>query len=347
MTEPHAPKPLGSLQPDLIAEHLIVSELGRFPNRTALLVADLRPEWHITRSLTILARAAYQQSGQSVAKELIRTILTTAFDRIVVAALPVAIETNSLVADLINEALPVQKVPIETLVRLADAIPGSSLVLAPIAKRVLKLLLTEGGTDTHQRAGWLIELSNHLADMGEPQEALTAVKKAVALYQQLARERPGEFLPDLAMALNNESNRLAEVGQPQEALAAIKAAVAIYQPLARERPGEFLPDLAMALNNESNRLAEVGQPQEALAAIKAAVAIYQPLARERPDEFFPRLTDALNNESNCFTEMRQPQEALAAIEAAVAIYQPLARERPDAFPPAVCRNAQHLVDLPR
>ena len=40
--------------------------------------------------------------------------------------------------------------------------------------------------------------SNRLAELGRREEALAAVEEAVTIYRQLAQDRPGAFLPDLA-----------------------------------------------------------------------------------------------------------------------------------------------------
>jgi hypothetical protein len=48
--------------------------------------------------------------------------------------------------------------------------------------------------------------------MGRRDEALTSIKEAVTLYQQLANSHPAAFIPDLAQVLNTLSNCLAKLG---------------------------------------------------------------------------------------------------------------------------------------
>ena len=47
--------------------------------------------------------------------------------------------------------------------------------------------------------------SGCLSGLGRREEALAAVEEAAGIYRQLAQARPDAFLPDLAMALNNQS----------------------------------------------------------------------------------------------------------------------------------------------
>ncbi len=81
--------------------------------------------------------------------------------------------------------------------------------------------LADDYADGSERAGWLVDLSNRLGEVGRWEEALAAIEEAVTIRRQLARDRPAAFLPDLATALNNQSGRLGELGRPEEALAAI------------------------------------------------------------------------------------------------------------------------------
>ena len=92
-------------------------------------------------------------------------------------------------------------------------------------------------------AASLNNLSNRLADLGRPVEALAAIEEAVAHYRSLAGDSPDRFLPDLASSLNNLSNRLADLGRPAEALAAIEEAVGIRRSLAEANPAASLPEL--------------------------------------------------------------------------------------------------------
>ena len=187
---------------------------------------------------------------------LLRAALAADLDHLAVPALSVAVETNPVMGELLSQVISGQPVSRETLVQVAAASPYPSLALAAPAAVVLQRL-ADDSADDNERAGWLVDLSNRLADLGRREEALAAIEQAAGIYRQLAQARPDAFLPNLAAALNNQSNRLADLGRREEALAAIEQAVTIRRQLAQARPDAFLPDLAMALNNQS---ASPGRP---------------------------------------------------------------------------------------
>ncbi len=83
-----------------------------------------------------------------------------------------------------------------------------------------------------------------LSALGRREPALAAAEEAVALYRELAAQRPDAFRPDLARSLNNLGNMLSDLGRREPALAAAEEAVALYRELAAQRPDAFRPDLA-------------------------------------------------------------------------------------------------------
>ena len=119
--------------------------------------------------------------------------------------------------------------------------------------------------------------------------AAEVTQLAVDILSSAANDDPDQFLPDLAMSLNNLSIRLSDLGRAQEALTAIQEAVQSYRALADASPERFLPELAMSLNNLSNRLGDLGRPQDALTPIQEAVKSYRALADARPERFLPDL----------------------------------------------------------
>ena len=338
---------IGSLRPDRIAEQLVARELTRHPDLIPHVFSRL-DEHRIARALTVIARAALHQSD---AVGLLRDALTSDLEHTLVPALSVAVETNALLGDLIDDALTTHKVSRGTLEQIAAAIPPSqSLALASPAATVARYLANES-SDSSQRAEWLRNLSNRLTELGRREEALAANEESIRIYRDLARHQPDSYLPALALALNNQAACVAELGRREDALTAIEEAVGIYRDLADSQPGTFLPGLARALNNLSNGLADLGQWGKALTAIDEAARIYRELADAEPDQFRPDLAIALNNLSLRLTNMGRRVEALAAIEEAAGIYRELANVRPDAFLPDLAMSMHNrsnaLVDLGR
>jgi tetratricopeptide (TPR) repeat protein len=252
---------LGSLRPDRLAEQLVTGELARRPELIPRLFTELS-ETLATRALTVLARAALAQDD---AAGLLGQALASDLEHLAVSALSVAVETNPLVGTLLSEALEERPIAGETLARVAAACPYPSFAVAAPAAIVLGRL-AEGTADDSERAGWLVELSIRLADLGRREEALAAIEQATGIYRQLAEDRPDAFLPDLAMSLNNRAGCLADVGRREEALAVIEQATGIYRQLAEDRPDAFLPDLATSLRVLAHVLHVLGRNPEAMEA---------------------------------------------------------------------------------
>jgi len=156
----------------------------------------------------------------------------------------------------------------------------------------------------------LNNLSVQLADVGDREGALTAIREAVGIYRGLAEKNPAAFNPDLAMSLDNLSGCLAEVGDREGALEAILEAVGIRYRLAEENPAAFNPDLAASLNNLSVQLADVGDREGAVEAIREAVGIYRGLAEKNPAVFEADLVRALNNLARVLTDAGEAEDAL-------------------------------------
>jgi hypothetical protein len=124
-------------------------------------------------------------------------------------------------------------------------------------------------------ANRLIVQSGALQAMNRDEEALRTADEAVAIYQDLAAERPGKYGPDLADALDHQSRLLAADDRLADALAAMQVAVRLYRNLAAAEPSRYLPPLAECLTCEAGWLAEIELSGDALAAVHEATDICQ------------------------------------------------------------------------
>ena len=304
---------IGSLRPDLIAEHLVVRVLTGQPGLSRALMADLG-EQRASKALTLLARASLTNP---VARDLIDLALTSDPRHLAVPALAVAVETNPSVGEQIADALETGDWPAELLSLIALALPDTSVALARPAALAFQRLADASADNSQKRGEHLIHLSNWLSRLGRREQALAAIEEAVAAYRQLAGARPDAFLPALAASLNNQSLHLAELGRREQALAAIEEAVAAYRQLAGARPDAFLPALAMSLNNQSLHLAELGRREQALAAIEEAVTIRRQLADTRPQVYSAPLAASLQQLASLLEAAgKEPEANTARAEAA-------------------------------
>ncbi len=331
---------IGSLQPDLIAEQLVVSVLSQQTDLIPALFKGLT-EKRATRALTILGRAALTDP---MAEQQLDLALASDLEHLAVPALTVAVETNPVVGRLLGSALASTMLPTDVLERIAHAIPYPSFTLAETAVVVFGQL-AESKTDNAQRARWIFGLGRWLSELGRREEALAAAEEAVSTFRELAAARPEAFLPDLARSLISQSKFLSELGRREEALAAAEEAVSTFRELAAARPDAFLNDLARSLNNQSLFLSELGRREEALATSEEAVSTYRELAAARPDAFLPDLARSLNTQSLCLSGLGRREEALATSEEAVSTYRELAAARPDAFLPDLARSLNNQSSI--
>ncbi|MEU4743133.1 hypothetical protein AB0G02_22080 [Actinosynnema sp. NPDC023658] len=116
------------------------------------------------------------------------------------------------------------------------------------------------------------------------EEALSASRREVALYRELAEEDPTEHRPALADALADLGLRYVAVDRPADALAASEEAVALCRVVAAE-DRDCTSQLARALDQLSRRYAALGRRDEALAAIEEATDLYRDLAEAQPKLF--------------------------------------------------------------
>ncbi|KLO08996.1 hypothetical protein SCHPADRAFT_879924 [Schizopora paradoxa] len=219
-----------------------------------------------------------------------------------------------------------------------------SLLAAQYSFNTLKLGATAGLSEAFQSASAnvLCQLSTAQGKMGMRKDALEAVKEAVAMQREIAKENPAAFNADLALSLGNLSNRLSEMGLRDEALQAIREAVAMQRGLANGNPAAFKADLARSLGNLSNRLSDIGAGDEALQTIREAVAMQRELANGNPVAFNAGLALSLGNLSNRLSEMGLRDEALQAIREAVAMQRELANGKPAAFKADLTRSLGNL-----
>ncbi|MFI7326514.1 tetratricopeptide repeat protein [Streptomyces rubiginosohelvolus] len=117
----------------------------------------------------------------------------------------------------------------------------------------------------------------HLTRAGDPTSRRTA-EDAVALYRELAAERPEAFGAGLAAALGTLAGSPPVTGGPEETLPPAREAVE----LLRDQGDLFLPEVARALQTLGAHLERNGDAEGAVEAFGEAVALHRSLALETP-----------------------------------------------------------------
>jgi tetratricopeptide (TPR) repeat protein len=334
---------LGTVQPDLIGEGLIIEALTGPPAVEAGAAALLERAYAIdpTRSAAALMRLlqdhayALEDSTETDSERRTAQRLMAWLNHLAAGiASPRALEPLALA--LPEQTTILREPALELTRRLAEAFMEA-------------FRLSQSVEDGERAAGWHNNLALRLSDLGRREPAFAAAEEAAGLYRDLAAARPDAFAPDLAMSLSTLASCLSALGQPEPALAAAEEAVGLRRALAAARPDAFTPDLARALYNLANCLSDLGRREPALAAAEEAVRLRRALAAAHPDAFTPDLATSLDNLASHLSGLGQRESALGAAEEALVLFRALAAARPDAFTPALTGSltnfASHLSAL--
>ena len=235
----------------------------------------------------------------------------------------------------------------QTLRAYVDTVGDAELLkdprFAPLKQKLLKDALAH-----YQRflarhrddPQWALDVANALFDVAlisadtlgtSRDDAVTAYKEALALYDRLARENPSvtQHQRNVAAIHNDMGMVYRETGRLAEALTAYQKALEIWEPLVRENPTvtQYQRDLAVSYRSIGNLYSHTGKPTEALTAHQKALEIEERLARENPNvtEYQSRVAMSHDNIGNL---TGQPAKALALYQNALEIQKRLVRQNP-------------------
>ena len=331
---------LGSVQPDLLAEHHVAAQLTSDPGLAKAVLHDLTID-QAERALTVLARAWDLHEG---AGQMIEAALRADLAGMALPAATVAVQTRAEVGALLASALSDAPATLGDLIKIEDALPFPSLAvdIANLAatQRIRREL--PPGTGKHTIARWSDMTGLLLSQLGRPADALPPTEEAVAIHRELAAANPDIYLPGLARSLSILSFTLSELGRPADALSPTEEAVAIARELAAAKPDIYRSGLAAVLSNLGIRFSRLGRPADALLPIQEAVAIARELAAAKPDIYLPGLAASLSTLSRILSQLGRPADALSPTEEAVAIRRELAAANPDSYRPDPALSLNNL-----
>ncbi len=340
------------LEPDLLGEYLLSTELGELP---AVLAGALNrsPSARLNQPLDILTRAAAYDSDLAAA---VGPILSDALERLCRTAAKQIAKGKNLtqilgaptVAGALERALSVINIDPARLPQALNSLPRRpDVILNGLALTINEQWIHELRTQTTANpaalATSLNTLANRLNGARRREEALLAIEEAVELRRGLAAASPADFTSDLGRSLNNLAVISSGTGRREEALNAVEEALELYRGLVATNPAAFTRDLARSLNTLSNSLGDVGRSKEALAAIEEAVGMYRSLIAANPTTFTPQLARSLHTLSNSLSVVGRAEEALAAIEEAVDIHRGLIAANPTTFTPHLAGSLNSLA----
>jgi tetratricopeptide (TPR) repeat protein len=336
---------LGSLQPDLLAETHVTSQLAGDSDLARACLRDLRAD-QARRALTVLARA---QAHHGEARQIIATALHEDLANLAIPAAQVAVQTWAGLGGLLVDALQDAPASLEALTRIEGALPYPSVILAEarlsVVMRVLKLLPPE--SKPMPWAGYVQRVAVMLVDLGRPAEGRPWAEKAVSVFGELAEADSDAYRPGLAGSLSNLSILLSQLGLAAEALPPMEEAVTLYRGLVAENPDRYRFDLAKFLDNLGVMRNGLGSTADALNASEEAVKIYRDLVAARPGQYHDGLARSLSNLSNWRRELGQDAAARTAAQEAADIRRVLADADPDRYRPDLAASLDTLGVLLR
>ncbi|HKK78021.1 MAG TPA: tetratricopeptide repeat protein, partial [Phaeodactylibacter sp.] len=204
----------------------------------------------------------------------------------------------------------------------------------PFLRAAIRLYEGLAETDAQQYQPYLALTQYNLAQAAAQREDMytwrKSIKAAMALYEELAKERPA-FQPYLANAQASLAESYANE-EPPMAEVYWKRAVGNYEQAA-ERDTSVRPFVAASYNNLGYTQKQMRAYGKSVMAYTQALEAYQQLAEENAAEYLPFLANTYNNLGILFTEMTDKDEAIGNYKRALGIYEGLAQEAPESFRP--------------
>jgi tetratricopeptide (TPR) repeat protein len=377
---------INPIEPDLLAEHLIYTQLTHDQTGTKLIEtafgqAGSEPDGLRVNPDQALGHLVRLAEWRPETLELWRAVFTGRLNNtwgntdkpLLLTAMQIARENPSngvklgnLLAELLEE-LPDRNLAIQAEAPLLTY----SVNLLNLAEVVLRLVC-----DTNDEVKYAENLDKHahaLGNLGRFEEAFAQAREAGSILRRLWHEDPDTYRHALALNLNNQSTFQSKLDDRHGALKTITEAVQVLRKLSSDasmrtmtpRPTltvtfedqsvsqieakvtNLSPELATSLANLSNCQSAVGDLHGALESINEAVWILDPLASVDPDGFLPRYASCLLNQSNRQGEAGDLEDALETMERVVQIRRDLVRMKPDQFIPDLAMSLNNLSTCQR
>lgn len=193
-----------------------------------------------------------------------------------------------------------------------------------------ELAKAEPGIHRRSLALALQQISDVLASLDRPQEALAVVEEAMGLLKSSDPDTPS-YLPDLARVQLNLGDRLAALWRDSEALAVREEALRSYRQQEGADPQTLLWGLAAATNSLSKSYWTAGRLPEALALAEEGVALTQQLVAANRNAYLGMLAEALNVLGLISSDLGRQAQRLAAAQEAASLFRTLAKANPNAY----------------
>lgn len=333
---------INPIEPDLLAEHLIYTQLNHPEHGSRLIEtafgnAGVEPDLlkvNPDKALAHLVRLAEWQNKTDTL-ELWQKVLegrlnnvwhgvnpdgTSGFGDIFLktamqyAQRAIFLEFNlgSLLAELLEKSKDS-----ELCRKITENLPYSSVSLGKIIEVALRI-----GSNSNNERERLINLGNHsiaLSGLGFHQAALDQARAAVEGFQNLANLDSKKYMHDLALGFQNQGNCQRNNGDRKGGLESMKRAVKIFRNLPIEDFNSG--SLASGLINLGNYLMENSELLSALDSISEAVDIFSILEKQNPEKFKIKFASSLNSKGTIYSRMGKLEKSLIFIGEAINIME--------------------------
>ena len=205
---------IGTLQPNLLAEHLVVQELAA--DSAFRRVLTNLPYPAARHAMTVLGRATRHSDE---ANAILREALAADVRNLARPAITAARETDGTLGEVLAEVVDAKPMSAKQLIEISEAIPPGSQSLHRAAIGVGKKLLEV------ESAQFAKADDNELAaDLRSREDAVAEIERTAQLFRERAETEPDIFGPDLVQALRLLRDALADLGRADE-LAKITAEI--------------------------------------------------------------------------------------------------------------------------
>ncbi|MFI7233554.1 tetratricopeptide repeat protein [Nonomuraea angiospora] len=364
----HTPA-LGTLQPDLLAEHLATNLIYQStPKQLAELLSGISYNQAL-QALNVLARAALIDTSASA---IVREAINANPSIMVKAAIEIAPQIPGVFTSVLLDLLHNTAFERDTLQEFLTTAQYPSLelnrVAAELAQQIVDLTLDD---DLSEKARAMFDLSVHLAGAGKLIEALQVSEEALALRRELTALHGSGHLADLAMSMHNHAVLLRENGiHTAEALQVGSEAIAQFMELTHLRELEklrdktgfsrahsprklasyvvdcatYMPHLIDSMSNHAVQLAEAGALTEALTTNADALAICRFLVSTDRTTYLFSLAALIHDRAIFLYKSGCIAEAASNSEEAVTLLRELANSNRDAHLPYLAKSLKSYAD---
>lgn len=337
---------IGSLHPDRLAEHLVVSMLTATDasdttrtlvsaERRAVLLRGLN-ERQAIRAMIVLTRAASDpsrsQDDKSSRKHGQQSRSKPDTDRLDPRR---GDDVAQLALDLVRNI----DVRWETVSAVHEQLPWPDppSALHDVGHEVAELLVRAVNSDrllthTDRTAHAQHVLGNWTFILGHYDASLRAREQATRLYRKLARWRPSHYWSSLARSLDNLGDSYAALGRNNKALEARREAAGTWRQHAQVDAVRLLPDLAKSLHNLGVSYRDLGLPREAIATHREALAARRSLA-EQHDRHQASLARSLSSIGRCHADLGDTEHAHSDFLEALEHWRHLDTQTPTRYEP--------------